>query len=117
MKDKAPQGQESLRQFIFKSLELQYRKTAESRDMLSQAQFNMKDTEVKKIWSKVHRKNAKVDPYDVASEKDIMPYKQRSLRGNPEARHQQIQDSITQSVKCFAHEPSMNTVISSTYYQ
>ena len=52
-KDKSPIGQESLRQFLFKSLDLQYKKSAESRDMLDRAHFNMRDSEVKKIWSKV----------------------------------------------------------------
>ena len=84
--------------------------------MLNRSKFNMKSTEVKNIWSKVDKKNG-IDPYLVATEKDIQPYKQRNLKGDAEARHAQIQDKVTRSVKCFAHEPRMNAVISDTYYR
>ena len=39
------------------------------------------------------------------------------MQTNPEARHQQIQDTITAQATSFANEPGLQTVIRTTYFK
>ena len=41
----------------------------------------------------------------------------KPLETNPEARHHQIQDSISAQVTSFANEPSLQTVIRKSYFK
>lgn len=59
----------------------------------------------------------KIDLYDIYTEQHIMSNKPKKLKGTAEDRHHQIQDSISQHVMSFAHEPRLQGVIKSTYYK